>query len=755
MKRAWLAVSLFYGAVAIAVTFPLVMRLGTTLPHDLGDPLLSATILWWNAHVLPLSERWWNGFAFFPASGMLAFSDHRLGESLIASPLQWLGVGPIAAYNVVLIATFVLCGLGAHALAFTLTKRHDASLLCGLAYGFNPYRVSHLSHLELLAAFGMPAALAALHRFLNDRRPVWIAAFAFALWVQGLCASYYLLFFAVVLALWLSWFVRPSQWREAAAIVIGGATAAVALGPIAIGYWRIHQHYQFARSIDEIRSFSADVSSLVTASSTVSLWRWTSSLNPGAERQLFPGLTITVLAAVGLTLVVRRERAAWRLGRVASAVLLTLAVVYEAISLSLAWFGPWSVTLAGLRAGATDPFKPISVAFVALIVACAFQPWARSAWRERSPLAFYLAATGFLFLCSLGPKPTFLDAQVLYKPPYDWLMHLPLFASSVRAPARFAMPAILTLSAAGALALNQLNLSPSLRRVLVSVLMAGIVADGWIGNLPLPSAPDMWQAPAGYRFGAVLELPIAEGEQDFYAMYRTMFHGRPTVNGNSGYFPPGYFVLLQALKENDPSVISVVAPPTDPLLVVVDKRANAGNRWSGLIAAAPGATLVGSDALRMYFSVPPYKASPACLGATLGLAGATSNFEPIDVAVWKDGSPKTYWISKKPQHKGDRIVLDLGQEAHVCGLRMSIADSWHVYPRVLSVATSRNAADWSGAFEGSTAGLTIRGLLERPKDIWIDVPIAPQAPVRFIRLQLEASHDVPWFIPDLQVIGQQ
>ena len=115
MKAAFGRAALGYGALVLVLTYPLVLHLSSTVPHDLGDPLLSASLLWWNAHVLPLTERWWNGFAFVPATGTLAFSDHRLGLSLLASPLQWLGLGPITAYNVVWLATFPLCPLAAHA----------------------------------------------------------------------------------------------------------------------------------------------------------------------------------------------------------------------------------------------------------------------------------------------------------------------------------------------------------------------------------------------------------------------------------------------------------------------------------------------------------------------------------------------------------------------------------------------------------------------------------------------------------------
>jgi hypothetical protein len=687
---------------------------------------------------------------------MLAFSDHRLGQSLLASPLLWLGVVPIAAYNVVFLATFPLCALAAHATAFTLTKRHDASVLCGLAYGFNPFRVAHISHLELLAAFGMPAALAALHMFLNDRRLNWVVVFAVAVFVQGLSASYYLLFFSVVLALWMPWFVRKYDWPAAMAILAGSACAVVALGPLAIGYWRIHAHYGFVRGLDEVKLYSADVTSLATASTSSALWHWTAHLNPGAERQLFPGLTISALAVVGLVTAISRHRGADNRWRLVSTALLVLATVYAGIALALIWLGPWSVTLAGLRIGATDVFKPISVALVALVAACAFQPWARAAWRGRSSLAFYLLAAGFLFLCSFGPAPTFLGEQILYKPPYAWLMNLPLFAGSVRAPARFAMPAILALSVAGALAFNRLKLAESPRRVLAAVLMAGIIADGWIGDLPLPGRPDMWRAPRDFRYGAVLELPLGDAVPDLIAMYRTIQHGHPTVNGNSGYFPPHYYVMQLALKENDPSVLGEVTPRGDPLLVVLDKQGDSDSRWNGLITAAPRATAVASDDHWAYFSIPSREPDAPCLGTELDIAAASDRHGPIDVSIWKDHSPKTFWTSKTPQQAGDAVLLDLGHEVHVCAIRMSTADSWHVYPRSLTVSTSKDGRTWADGFAGSTAGLAVRGALERPKDIWLDVRLRPVSTTRFIRLRLETSHELfPWFIPDLQVIGMR
>ena len=96
-------------------------------------------------------------------------------------------------------------------------------------------------------------------------------------------------------------------------------------------------------------------------------------------------------------------------------------------------------------------------------------------------------------------------------------MNLPGF-TGVRAPARFAMLAILALSVAAALAFDRLRLRPDRRRVIAAAAIVGILVDGWAAPLALAAVPDMWPWPADYSFGPVLELPLMTDYGDFVAM---------------------------------------------------------------------------------------------------------------------------------------------------------------------------------------------------------------------------------------------
>ena len=54
MKKGAL-VFLIYCAITIALTYPLIVQMGSVLPNDAGDPALNTWILWWNTQTVPFS----------------------------------------------------------------------------------------------------------------------------------------------------------------------------------------------------------------------------------------------------------------------------------------------------------------------------------------------------------------------------------------------------------------------------------------------------------------------------------------------------------------------------------------------------------------------------------------------------------------------------------------------------------------------------------------------------------------------------
>jgi len=385
---AWLG----YSLLAVAYTWPLAIRLSTGVAHDLGDPLLNTWILWWSGtQAVPLTAHWWNAPAFYPATGILAFSEHLLGLAPISAPLIVLTHQPLVGYNVALIATFVLSALGGHFLAYTITRRHDVSVVAAVAFAFAPYRLAQMPHIQTLSSYWAPVCLAALHRYDRTGRTRWAIAAAAAWFLQAMAAGYYLFFLAVLVALWLAWFA-VGRWPLRRLAIVGAAfvAAALLLAPFLLGYQTIlRDTYGLNRSIGEIRFFSADVASLLLASEDLLVWSWVHVFQR-PEASLFPGLTIVLLTGFALyrshpfrTGVAEPRR--MFVFRIVFTVLLGLLLVATVVPIV---YGTWRLTIGGVRlVSIARADKPMTLALVACLALMASLPAIRAAFSRRSPLA--------------------------------------------------------------------------------------------------------------------------------------------------------------------------------------------------------------------------------------------------------------------------------------------------------------------------------------------------------------------------------
>jgi hypothetical protein len=362
----------------------------------------------------------------------------------------------------------------------------------------------------------------------------------------------------------------------------------------------------------------------------------------------------------------------------------------------------------------------------------------------------FLVAAALLFLCALGPKPTLLGHQVLYKPVYAWLMEFPIFGA-IRVPARFAMPAMLALSVAGAIAFSRFATGRVGRPLLALLLVCGVVADGWVAYLPIVPLPDRWPTSRAEGFAAVLELPLGNVFDDIAAMYRTTDHGHPILNGASGFEPTHYFTLKTALEEHDPAALDGL-PANAPVLVVVDRQKDASHQWTQFLESGSRITPLGGDERWEFFSAgsPPLPA-PVCGGESVAIASAIDGKGPADLRVLTDRNPRTWWTTVHAQRIGDTLTLEIGRKARPCAVILSVGEFRKSYPRKLIVETSERGIDWKIVATERTAGLTMRGALSNPKTVPIAIGLT-RSSARFVRLRIDESHpSVAWMVTDVEV----
>lgn len=752
----WLLAAVAYATLTILFTWPLVLRMSSVLPHDLGDPILGTYILWWNAHVTPLTERWWSAPYFWPTSGVTTFSEHLLGISVLTSPLMWLGAGPVTAYNVAFLVTFPLSALGAHALAHRLTRRHTASVIAGLIYGFNPYRTAHVSHIQVIWSFLMPFALAALHAYRDEGRARWLVLLGALVLAQGLGNGYYLLYFPLLLGLAILWFfdVR-AELRRVLTIAVACAVGLVPAVPILVEYLRVHRAFQFVRGIAEIRLFSADLMSLTWTAPENTLWTWR-SVHTLPEQQLFFGLTAIVLVAVTAAHAAMQQPAApspWPRVRLAAAI---VCGVFSILALVTAIVGPWRIAAFGVTIATLGNFsKPLALGLTAAGVVTLTGPLFTQAARRRSVFAFYVFAAIALFILAMGPDPAFRQTTFFYKGPYAWLMRVPGF-DAARVPARLGMLVSLCLSAAAALGFVRIiDRRPApVAHAATWLVIAGVLADSWISGLALMPVPDRVQMlerlPAGTP---VLELPLGNVEGDLAAMYRSIYHQHPVMNGYGGYMPAHYLPLRFALRSPQGDSAPAFAALGTPVIAVADGRTEDGQKWMSVLTRLPGVEYVGSDAGRRIFVVPDAGQRIADLsGSRLTVSALTTNTGPTSLAPLNDGNRLTAWRSASPQRGDEVFTIDLGATRNVQGFTMSLGLFNDDFPRVLAIDTSDDGVVWTPRPSPSPVAVAIAAARRDP--LMVPMPFALGVPARYVRLrQLGSDPERPWSIAELAVHG--
>ena len=425
----------------------------------------------------------WDAPNFYPYSKTLTYSEHLLGIAAFTAPVQWLSGNPVLAYNLAFLASYVLSGCGMYLLAVSVTGNRCAAAVAGVAFAVLPYRVSQVSHLQVLMCGWMPIALWALHRYFSVRSRLALAGFAAAFLLQVLSSLYYLYFLTLPVAVVVgAELVRARRRRVHTAVEIGLAALIIliVLAPIGANYYSVHSERGLVRTRGEIVHYSADVASYLHADPELRVW---GGVLPRGRlgASLFPGAVLAGLAAVGLAA---------------------------------------GFTRRGPLAGGITP-------------------------ATRRYVRVYLAITLLALLFSLGPEPMAWGRLLWSGGPYEWLLaFLPGF-DGVRVPARLAMVVYLglgVLAAVGAAA--TLGRLPRRITVVASVLLCGVVAlEGYAAPLRvIRFAPDQnTDRYLAYEWlrrsppGAVLELPLEGESHNSLYQFATLQHGHRVVNGHSGY----------------------------------------------------------------------------------------------------------------------------------------------------------------------------------------------------------------------------
>ncbi len=504
-----------YVAAALTFTWPLMTKFDSAIPSSRTafDPGLQAFLIGWDWHSLTHAP--WGVFhapIFYPEPRTLTYMDHMLGETVLAAP-AFLSTGSVpAAYNLLIVLSFAVSGWTTYRLGRILGVPRGGAFLSGILFAFSPYRFANLDLLNQLQTQFLPLGILFGLRYLRKGRLGDAAGAIGTIAAQVYFGWYYAYFLLIAYGLLVAYALAGGLWpaarRDGGRIAGLAALGLLAIAPVAIPYAQQHLSMpSFRRTLGEAALYSADV---------LDYARWNPSSRiagllrlPTGPQSYWPGAVTVGLAAAGTAAVFRGLRRREPRGSRSSA-----------------------------RARAARATIRAAV--------------------DRMGLAGYFPVLAVVsFLLSLGPILQIAGQRIWIPLPYSILYFVVPGFSSLRAPARLAVLALLALTVLAGLGYKMLGEANAVRgraawRGIAAALIAVAGLSAWNHPVCLLEIPTAQSMPAIYRWlaaqpGAMpfLEFPVPrvdadESETGSLRQFFILYHRKPRLDGSSGFVSPRY-----------------------------------------------------------------------------------------------------------------------------------------------------------------------------------------------------------------------
>ncbi|AGC47174.1 hypothetical protein MYSTI_05899 [Myxococcus stipitatus DSM 14675] len=220
-------VLLVFTLLSVVHTWPLVPKLHTHLVTGREDVLASVWQTWWSHQALWVEPQ--NPFfapgLHWPLGAELYWHTPAFAKSMWGAVLVPF-MSPEAAYNLLILSTFVLTGYTAWLLMRYLLERAGvapvlaavAALAGASVFDFSRYHLAHATtHLNLSALEGLPLYLYFFFRWLDEGQRKWLVGLGLATLYTMLCDYYYLVYLALFSFAW----VVMERWRHGPLVSVG------------------------------------------------------------------------------------------------------------------------------------------------------------------------------------------------------------------------------------------------------------------------------------------------------------------------------------------------------------------------------------------------------------------------------------------------------------------------------------------------------------------------------------------------------
>lgn len=544
-----------FAVLTVLFSWPLATDFGNLLGGTNDPPLFTwilATVsesLWSN----PTS--WFEGDIFYPYGRSITFSEPLLFPALTTgAPVLGLTDNPILAYNVSLVFFQTLSAWAAWFAVYRISGSGAGAVLAGVVYAYSSFKLGYYNFINIHLSFAVPLAFVSAIAFIEGARLKYMLITVLLVWVQAGSIWYGAipLGFVLILLLLVYVLLRPGLWilDFSWRMILGAVLLALLVAPIALPYFETHSEMNFVRDLGEVNKFRADLLSFLDPGSVNRWGRW---IDAGREPGLFAGfvcMTLAVLAILCAVLrIIMRNRGVVRWASFTLICLFTACIArlgsdtYELLQAP----SPAEKTPLPVLDGLPSLLHVMFASGLALFLVSGLS-WRRGRTTRSVRWEEWVLVTGWLTLISillvLGPT-MHLAGRPLGAGIYEHLFeYLPGF-NGLRIAIRLAFVYLFFIGLLAAFAIRLLQTKIGNRHAWLF----------WL--LPVFTIIELWPAPLNYeRFnwnqppavyqkladlsepGVVIELPTFDEHIDSTYMLWALKHGRPIVNGVSGFYPP-------------------------------------------------------------------------------------------------------------------------------------------------------------------------------------------------------------------------
>lgn len=311
-----IAIFAFYFFLALVLTYPLVLHLGTHIPGHATDGPAQTWSLWWTRYALLDLGRapFTTDYLFYPLGlNLVAYTPVFL-NGLLSIPLQ-LTFGVIVAQNMMVYFALVSGAYGAYVFVHEIFRRmgtaqmryaEAGAILAGAVYGFGAWHLNYVvaGHFMMLSNQWLPFYALYLVRLENGpRSAVMLGLFLiFTAWTE----LTFVPFLALLTIFYLVYVIaarRAALKQNVLGLVFASIIALVGITPLILSLFADFQRYGYylTAGVGRIQIFSAEpISFFLPSGQHPLLGAWSERITRANTSYAFIGWAVLLLAMLGL-----------------------------------------------------------------------------------------------------------------------------------------------------------------------------------------------------------------------------------------------------------------------------------------------------------------------------------------------------------------------------------------------------------------------------------------------------------------------